>query len=465
VTSSPTGCAANTEIFFRFSRREALYLLAQAATLFVPGIASRSARADDAKTPTTSISEGIVAGFSDAAQGAAYSYVLGQVLSVAGIDADGQGALNAKLDQILDALQTLTNDVTQLRSDMDTQLNQMQYDDLLGRVEPLIENNQIMHDWYRAIGKASNVGDLNNAKSNLTRAIANANLEQAVLTWHNTLCGLSGKRGLIQTWNKAVRMRNPLFGPSASAAIEKNWRRFDSEQSRTWLFLIESLNANPSNRQYIPDRLKRWRTYRKQQLALLRGMNTPKDAPFHYADDNNTHQSETVSVKYLPANVAVDIATGRMWRLTIDRSNPRRDFSADFDNDVYGPNGILAAQNKLTKCTPEGNCPGWALPSIDEFLSLINLVGGHINPDQFTAQMQNKGFVFSNLPSNWNNEMHIWTREIGNYDDGQRNNRFRILMNENYHSTPATQAGDHGMLLFQRTLLPNESNDYYYLDS
>jgi hypothetical protein len=80
----------------------------------------------------------------------------------------------------------------------------------------------------------------------------------------------------------------------------------------TMNYLVERCNSSNLSR-LVPEKMERWRAYRLDQLALLRGM--VKTTDIHYSIDVQTQRASSylTLLKILPAGVLIDLETQVMW--------------------------------------------------------------------------------------------------------------------------------------------------------
>jgi hypothetical protein len=450
------------------SRRLVLSLLIKfpllAACLeFLPPVFADTTEGSAAGSISSDIAENIQGDLRGQLVGIAF----GSILSAAGVDVSGMDQINGKLDTILTDLTVLQQSVDQLASEMQEMLIQSRWDAVAMSAQSLIRQNNQMMKWYKAIVRhGASSGEIATAKDQLRGLIRDYDLDSAVDQWNDLMCGSLHTDGIISVWGKSVYLRcKGFYGPLAAHWNQRNWDRFDAEQAHTWLFLFEKYRDNPQLKSFLPERMDTWRKYRKRQLALLRGMERPTDKSFSYVGSDNKKTSENVAINFLPQNVGIDMKNLRMWRLIVNHSWPRRDYMVDFDNDIRK---MLNDESQLKDCTSDGRCPGWWVPTVNEFVDLIYAVGGSQSPDTFYQAMRQAGFKFDNRPGDWNaNDMNIWTSNSQNVKIDCSNpfgckTDLRILMHEGGTSRYAERAGWNAMLLFRRNISPQEAQRYWY---
>jgi hypothetical protein len=300
------------------------------------------------------------------------------------------------------------------------------------------------------------------------------------------MCGFNGNTSIIKAWGVVVYNNNPLFGLAASQAIQKNWEWFDAQQAMTMNYLVERCNSSSLSR-LVPEKMERWRAYRLDQLALLRGM--VKTTDIHYSIDVQTQRASSylTLLKILPAGVLIDLETQVMWALNVGSpvrqdifwNNQGKDNTSGqamwAANSAVRPSGCTLGTSYATKTAAEywfffnsGQCVNWRIPKSDELLKLMTKCGGQVGgsgADRFQAAMQGKGF---NFPSG---QVRLWTSSTSiNYGDCPNgrcdpNPHYQVLVEGDDWWNPASKADDTAMVVYCRNLQPGEADLYYYQTS
>jgi hypothetical protein len=286
------------------------------------GVSSYLLLADD--LGGDSLSGAIAGSLAKSAASSAGSYVFGKLLESAGIDLSGQDEMNAKLDQILQQLKQIENDLTALKKSLNLKFGQLDYDEVTNPIEPIISlngalniKNGALNIKYKNLASSTDLAEIRSLKEEIRTALYGPNdLDAAMETWHNSMCGFNGNTSIIKAWGVVVYNNNPLFGLAASQAIQKNWEWFDAQQAMTMNYLVERCNSSNLSR-LVPEKMERWRAYRLDQLALLRGM--VKTTDIHYSIDVQTQRASSylTLLKVLPAGVLIDLETQVMWALNV----------------------------------------------------------------------------------------------------------------------------------------------------
>lgn len=419
-----------------------------------------SIAADLAGSAARSIAGGVVGGLANIA--------LGQVLSAAGIDSNT--AINAKLDEILDRLTALQSSVDSLAQKMTAQNSKLSYDLIFGRVAPLITQNEVLWGWYKRIANATSQDMFDEAKRQFRRKLHDYDLEANAKAWNTALQGSFNSTGLIAAWSQAIFATHPLFGANAAAILQDSWNRFDAEQSRTMMFLVEKMNDSKAQL-FVPEFLDTWRQNRRQQLALLRGMKSPVDTPFSYISGTGTNAvavAETVPLLTLPVNTAIDTRLSLMWYTTVFPAIALGIGASAFDDAVQRK--VAGIANQICGGSP---CDGWTLRTVEEYFSLFRLVNASTDPTIFLAALTSRDaperFVFP-IPQarGYANRNLLWTDQIaGDRAGGEILTRMgrptsRFTLNDNEESDYAHSQDDMAMLLVARKLRPGEEQNYWY---
>ena len=329
----------------------------------------------------------LVSGVLSGIGGQAATFAIGQLMSVINPQPDLQAEMIKKLDQIIGQLKALQSSVDAVASG----LVKSRYENIVKPAQTLVEHNDTLMDYYRGIANAKSADALTYAKAKFLGGAGFFDVHTAVETWHHTLAGFGQAPGLIQLWAEDVYQSNKLFGPATAKAIQDHWEFFDAQQTRTVMFLIDTMNFEQAvfkagDAQDSVKVLRRWHEYRKTQLGLLRGTLEKTDAPFTYIDDAGKSQTETLPLNSLPLGLIIDRETNTVWLQNIDVFLPAA-------SPLFGGYFVEASKRN---CLWNGECPLWGLTCASNFEHLVSALGG--SADHFYDAMKRAGFSFNNLP-------------------------------------------------------------------
>jgi hypothetical protein len=148
-----------------------------------------------------SLSGAIAGSLAKSAASSAGSYVFGRLLESAGIDLSGQDEMNAKLDQILQQLKQIENDLTALKKSLNLKFGQLDYDEVTNPIEPIISLNGALNIKYKNLASSTDLAEIRSLKEEIRTALYGPNdLDAAMETWHNSMCGFNGNTSIIKAW-------------------------------------------------------------------------------------------------------------------------------------------------------------------------------------------------------------------------------------------------------------------------
>lgn len=389
------------------------------------------------------------------------SFAFGSIMSAMGVDLNGQGAMNAKLDAILAKLDELQNSVTALTRFIEAEDAQIEYDTAYASVQPLIDANKTLSGHYSDLLKLdpkAHAGQVISKIGDIERLINDPTYLRGVETWHNALSGLNGQTSLLRAWGKAV-FHEPsasIFDQTQAGKIQSRWDAFDAQQALTVAYLVDHYNSKlipePATAQRI---LAQWWGNRQVQLQALRGCVKKVDV-FPQAHDGNI-VNVTTNLVFMPDTMVYSRQSNCMW-CTVPYG------PLDFSNTEPGIlNFIVArAENDAASRT---NTAGWFLPSQDELYHFAQECGGHFGfgTDLFTAEMNSHGFKIpdgAQLASNCRAAFRYLPRTNDPATRGPQVKLSVFCDVLNQYGTSGREFPTHAYLLLKRPL--NSGESYWY---
>lgn len=425
----------------------------------------------------TALAAEIGGSLAKSAAGAAGSWAFGQIMSAAGADTTGQAAIMAKLDQINQKLDVLQSTVEQLGRDLRKSLSQLTYDLAASQVQDLIVLNTSLKVRMRQLASSS-LQTAEAAKRDV-RAYLTGSLQLGMETWHAALCGLNGKTGMIEAWNRDVYAGcGGLFGWEQAVAIQQNWDYLDAQQAMTVSYFVEHLNDS-GQRDLVRPTLAQWESNRAEQLVRLRGVARVWDE-WPKPSGGTTLRA----LSFLPKDVLISPGTNRMWHLEIGPEVPQMWYNEDFSRSVlpeaqkreqmrgcggnlFQGDGDAGVQHEFARRRASyygrasGNCVPWWTTEWEAVLDLMRKCGGRVGgaggePDYFVDAMKSKGFRFP--PG----KVRLWTfsSRMGS-DRHDPEHRFTCFREGEEWLHPAGP-DDRAMLLFAKDLNGIETSGYWY---
>jgi hypothetical protein len=261
-----------------------------------------------------SIAETVAKGALDQITGQA----MNAVLSFAGFDLNGDGAISTKLDEILAKLDQITATLANIQASIDNVMRKMQkgqsqidYDLNVKPLQNLIDKNASLLAAYRTLAQVSGA-EADQARATIAGLRDSAFL-QSLETWNDALCGLSSQTGLIAAWNSRVRyFYAPLFEPASAKDIQDHWDLFDSQQALSVNFLVHYYYDTNQPTQARAT-LATWLKNRNQQLTLLRGGTRQEDTAYIFDPATCQLTQSTQTLKAFPPMLICHLLDNQWW--------------------------------------------------------------------------------------------------------------------------------------------------------
>jgi hypothetical protein len=370
----------------------------------LPAAAQQAVAAAAAESAAGSIASSIGSKLASGMAGAVASAALGQVLKLAGLDMDGQAAVLAKLDEILQRLDAIEFQVKSFRASMDKQLSKLDYNVTHQSIEPLINLNAGLRRHFNSLAHTS-ADKLPQAKESIRALFGSLRLDLAPETWHDALVGAGGQTGLIEAWAAAVYANHAdWYGEDAARKVQRQWDYLDGQQALSVNYLIEHYNDQGLT-ELARDTLAQWHENRVQQVRLLRGM--LRDSLAWRAIDRAGQVIEgRFALNHLPEHIAISPATRIMWLIVISTPVRMDRSKAAFQQEV---DRYAATAFALTGVGGDEAPPAnrWRLYDSPAILQLLKDCGGTVggrasDPDIFAQALRNHGFSTYN-------DQRLWT--------------------------------------------------------
>jgi hypothetical protein len=394
-------------------------LAAAASTALMPSVVFAQGLATEVAAESLS---GLIGGkIANAALSQATSFAFGQVLSVFGLGGDQTAEIISKLDEInsqltdvLQRLHVLRTAVETLQNSVDVAAAQTKYASAVAAVVPLISQNDSLRDKYQLLLSATQVARAG-AMADIVRVMEQADFVNGLQDWNNALCGTGGDNpGLIAGWNDVVFHRSRLFGAKAAQDLQAHWDYYDAQQAMFMLYWTEHLNKT-GQRTSVPGNLRLWQSYRRTQLAKLRGLARATDVMRTIGDSRAARFEETF-INVLPEGVVVDTKTDIMWYLQIfpevseGVANVGGWSGPPYEGALRhlrgcGIAGPLFPMGAATVNYVAPDCLiNWRAPTVEELSDLVQFCGGEVGAtDSFQSALEQNGFRFPPGPA------RLWT--------------------------------------------------------
>jgi hypothetical protein len=328
---------------------------------------------------------------------------MNDVLSFAGFDLNGNGAISTKLDEILSKLDEISNQLRNIQASILDLMQKMQkgqsqidYDTNVKPVQRLIDKNDSLLAAYRTLAQVS--GD-EAAQVRLTIAkLQDSDFLQALETWNDALSGVSSQTALIASWNSRVRYHYaPLFGQDSAKDIQDWWDLFDAHQALSVNFLIHYYYATNEPTQ-ARTTFATWLENRTRQLALLRGGTRQQDTGYKFDPTTCQLSRSTVQLSALPPKVICHLLDNQwwIWGLRVD---------AAFlygDQEPGGPNWHFKYEGAVFNWANQDNGLqlAWDFVRLEIAVAFIGACGGKLGwafpatADYWKSALAAKGFIF-----------------------------------------------------------------------
>ena len=255
-------------------------------------------------------------------------------MSAEGVDTTGQAALAAKLDEIIHKLDVLQATVDRLGAELRRSLSQLSYDLAASQVQDLIKLNSYLNRTFKQLAR-STPQTMQAVKREIRQSLSGP-LLLGLETWHAALCGLNGKTGMIEAWNRDVyNSCGALFGWDQATAIQQNWDFVDAQQAMTVAYLVEHLN-DTGQKELVRSTLEQWRVNRFEQLVRLRGVTNMWDEWPKYDSAGRRVGNWLLRLSFFPKDVIITTKNKIMWHLQIGPEVPQLFHNIDFAHEIDG---------------------------------------------------------------------------------------------------------------------------------
>jgi hypothetical protein len=332
---------------------------------------------------------------------------MNDVLSFAGFDLNGNGAISTKLDEILSKLDEISNQLRNIQASIVDLMQKMQkgqsqidYDTNVKPVQRLIDKNDSLLAAYRTLAQVS--GDEADQERATIAKLQDSDFLQALETWNDALCGVSSQTSLIASWNSRVRYHYaPLFGQDSAKDIQDWWDLFDAHQALSVNFLIHYYYATNEPTQ-ARTTFATWLENRTRQLALLRGGTRQQDTGYKFDPKTCQLSRSTVQLSALPPKVICHLLDNQwwMWGLRIDAAYLQGD--QEPGGGVMGPSADYSYKGAVFNWANQDNglqLP-WRFVPVDIAVAFIGACGGQLGwafpatADHWKSALAAKGFIF-----------------------------------------------------------------------
>jgi hypothetical protein len=352
---------------------------------------------------------------------------MNDVLSFAGFDLHGDGAISKKLDEILSKLDDISNQLRDIQASILVLMQKMQkgqsqidYDTNVKPVQRLIDKNDSLLAAYKTLAQVS--GDEANQERATIAKLQDSDFLQALETWNDALSGVSSQTPLIAAWNSRVRYYYaPLFGPAAAKDIQDWWDLFDSHQALSVNFLVHYYYATNEPTQ-ARTTFATWLNNRTRQLALLRGGTRQQETGYKFDPTTCQLSRSNLELSAFPPKVICHFLDNQwwMWGLRVDAAFLQGDqepgnFSykgavfnwANQDNGLQLPWRFVPVAIAAAFITACGGQLGWAIPPTADYWKSALAAKGFIFPEgragDFLYAVARKGTVATH-----DNDIYEW---------------------------------------------------------
>jgi hypothetical protein len=325
---------------------------------------------------------------------------MNDVLSFAGFDLNGNGAISTKLDEILSKLDEISNQLRNIQASILDLMQKMQkgqsqidYDTNVKPVQRLIDKNDSLLAAYRTLAQVS--GDEAAQERATIAKLQDSDFLQGLETWNDALCGVSSQTSLIASWNSRVRYHYaPLFGQDSAKDIQDWWDLFDAHQALSVNFLIHYYYATNEPTQ-ARTTFATWLENRARQLALLRGGTRQQDTGYKFDPKTCQLSRSTVQLSALPPKVICHLLDNQlwMWGLRVDAAFlqliQEGDFSyngavfnwANQDNGLQLSWDFVRLEIAVAFIGACGGKLGWAFPETADYWKSALTAKGFLLPE------------------------------------------------------------------------------------